>query len=72
MNASNEDEPSSLVLDRYAIACKDKNGQTVGQVPQYVLKQVHFFVKYGGRVEVKVNDKRPYSKDLQQGGLEIP
>ena len=32
LNASNEDEPSSLVHDRYAIACKDKNGKTVGML----------------------------------------
>ena len=57
---------------RYAIACKDKNGKTVGHVLKYVLKQMHFFIKYSGRVEMKVNDKRWYSKDLQQEGLEIP
>ena len=43
---------------RYAIACKDKNGKTVGHVLKYVLKQMHLFIKYSGRVEMKVNDKR--------------
>ena len=33
---------------------------------------MHFFIKCGGRVEMKVYDKRQYSKDLQQGSLEIP
>ena len=72
LNASNEDEPSSLIHDRYAIACKDKNGTTVGHVPKYVSKQIHFFIKYDERVEMKVNGKRRYSNDLQHGRLEIP
>ena len=36
LNVSNEDEPSSLVHDRRAIVCKDKNRKTVGYVPKYV------------------------------------
>ena len=69
MDASNESEPSCLVHDRYVIACKVKNGNTVGDFPKYVSKQMHFFIKYGGRVEMKLNGKWRYSKDLQQGGL---
>ena len=30
-------------------------------------KQMHFFIKYGRRVEMKVNSNGWYSKDLQQG-----
>ena len=41
LNASNKDETSSLLLDRYAIACKDKNGKTVIHVPKYVLRQMN-------------------------------
>ena len=33
---------------------------------------MHFFIKYGEEVEMKVNGKRQYSKDFQQGKLEIP
>ena len=33
---------------------------------------MHFFIKYGGRMEIKLNGKRRYSKDVLQGGLEIP
>ena len=54
MHGSIEDEPSSLVHDRYAIACKDQKGKTVGLVS----KQMHFFVKYDEIVEMKVNGKR--------------
>ena len=38
LNASNEDKPSSLVNDRYAVACKDKYGRTVGHNSKYVSK----------------------------------
>ena len=64
LNASNEDEPSPLVRDIYTIARKDKNETTVGHVLKYVSRQTHFFVKYGGRVDMKVNCKQRYSKDL--------
>ena len=58
LNASNEDEPSSLVHDRYAIGCKDKNGKTVGHVAKYVSKQMYFFIKYDKRVEMQANGKQ--------------
>ena len=35
-------------------------------------KEMHFSIKYHGRVEMRMNGKRWSSKDLQQGGLEIP
>ena len=66
MNTSNEDEPSSQVHDRYVITCKDKNEKTVGHVPKYVSKSIHFFIKYDKKMEMKVNGKLRYLKDLQQ------
>ena len=67
LNASNEDEPSSIVRDRYAIACKDKDGKTFGNFSKHVSKQMHFFIKYGGRVEIKVSGKRRYSRLAARG-----
>ena len=64
LKVSNEDELSSLVHDRHAIACKDKNGRTAGHVAKYMSKQMHFFIKCGGGVEMKVNGKGRYSKVL--------
>ena len=64
LNASNEDKPSSLVHDIYTITRKGKNRKTVGHVLKHVSKQMHFFVKYGGRAGMKVNCKQQYSKDL--------
>lgn len=60
LNAIIEDVPSPLSHKRYAIACKDENGETVEHVPEYVSKQIHFFIKYGERVEMNVNGKRRY------------
>ena len=45
LNTSNKDEPSSLVRDRYATTCKNKNGKIVGNDPRYVSKQKHFLTK---------------------------
>ena len=66
---------SSLVHDRYAIACKDNNGKTIEHVPRYGrskgLSSISTVKVWKWRWMVKV--KRRYSKDLQQGGgLEIP
>ena len=58
LNVINEDVPSPLLHKRYAIACKDENGKTVEHVPEYVSKQIHFFIKYSGRVEMNVNGQR--------------
>ena len=48
------------------------NRKTVENVRKYVSKQMHFFIKYKGEVEINFSCKRRYSKDLQQPGLEIP
>ena len=58
--------------DRCAIACKDNNGNIVGHVRKYVSKQMHFFIQYYCKVEMKVNGELRYSKGVQQGGLETP
>ena len=58
LNASNEDEPSFLVHDRYATACEDKNCKPGGHIPKYVSKQMYFFIKCGERIEMKVVFKR--------------
>ena len=50
---------------------KVKNGKDVSYVPKFVSKHMHFFIKYDERVEKKLNGKRRYSTDLQQGEIEI-
>lgn len=58
LNASNEDEPSFLAEYRYPIVCKNKNRKAVWYVLKNVSKQMCFFIKYGGKAEMKVNGKR--------------
>ena len=54
------------------LCAKIKYEKNVGNVLKYVSQQTHFFIKYGRRGKMKVNVKRRYSKELHQGGLEIP
>ena len=55
----------TILRHSYTVVC---NGKTIGHVPKYVLNPMYFLIKYGGWVEMKVNGKRPYSKDLKQRG----
>ena len=62
---------TALVKDKYAIAIKNCE-QTVGHIPMFLSKVTFFFLRYDGRVSIKVNGSRRYSVDLIQGGLELP
>ena len=44
LNVSNEDDCSSLVHGRYAVACKDENGKAIGHAPKDVLNPMYFFI----------------------------
>ena len=59
------------VKDKYAIAVKNGE-QTVGHIPMFLSKLTFFFLRYDGKVLIKVNRPRRYSVDLIQGGLELP
>ena len=63
--------PGALVEDQYAMAIKN-NAQTVGHVPKFLSKLVHFFQKHEGELLVEVIGERRFSFDLPQGGMEIP
>ena len=62
---------TALVKDKYAIAVKNGK-QTVGHIPMFLSKLIFFFLRYDGKVSIKVNGPRRYSVDLKQGGLELP
>ena len=62
---------TALVKDKYAIAVKNDE-QTVGHIPMFLSKLAFFFLRYDGKVSIKVNEPRRYSVDLIQGGLELP
>lgn len=58
--------------DPYAVAIK-KGSEVVGHVPRKSSAACSLFLLFGGTVCCKITDnKRRYSSDLPQGGLEIP
>ena len=62
---------SALVKDKYAIAVKNGK-QTVEHIQMFLSKLTFFFLRYDGKVSIKINGPRMYSVDLIQGGLELP
>ena len=62
---------TAFVKDKYAIAVKNGE-QTVGHIPMFLSKLTFFFLRYDGKVSIKVNGPRRYSVDLIQGSLELP
>ena len=66
-----EKRPSALVEDKYAMVLKF-NDTTAGHVPKFLSKITYFFLKLGGDLVVKITGQRRYSRDLDQGGMELP
>ena len=71
MTAQYETRPGALVQDKYAIALKQKN-VIVGHIPKFLSKITYFHLKHGGDLLVEIIGKRQYSRDLPQGGMELP
>ena len=66
-----ETRPGALVEDKYAMALK-YGDVTVGHVPKFLSKITYFYMKSGGEVSVRITGKRQHTKDLPQGGMELP
>ena len=58
-----EEKLSSRTHAKYA-----KDGKTVVNIPNFMSKQMHVFIKHSGTVVIKINSKIKFSKDLNQGG----
>uniref|UniRef100_A0A1X7UQN4 HIRAN domain-containing protein n=1 Tax=Amphimedon queenslandica TaxID=400682 RepID=A0A1X7UQN4_AMPQE len=58
--------------DPYAVAVIRGNGIVVGHLAKKISVICSLFIKRGGVITCSVNGKRRYSRDLPQGGLEIP
>ena len=69
--AQYETRPGALVQDKYAIALKQKD-VIVGHIPKFLFKTTYFYLKHGGDLLVEIIGKRQYSRDLPQGGMELP
>ena len=72
LSAKHEDDPQSLVHGKYAFALINSESVIVGQLPKFMSKLAHFFVKHAGKIRCEITGSKRYSSDLEQGGLEIP
>ena len=70
--AKHEDDTQSLVNAKFSIALVNIHGVTVGHLPMFMSKLVHFFIKHAGHISCKVTEAQRYSKVLEPGVLEIP
>ena len=52
--------------------CYCINEYYIGHIPNFRFKLVYFFFKHGGHKKCEITGVKQYSKDLKQGGLEIP
>ena len=57
--------------DRYAVAVT-RDGVTVGHLPRRISTLCLLFIRRGGVIRCSVTGHRRYSRDLVQGGMEIP
>ena len=71
LTAQYETRPGALVQGKYAIALKQKD-VIVGHIPKFLSKITYFNLKHGGDLLVEIIGKRQYSKDVPQGGMELP
>ena len=61
-----------MVHDKYAIALINTIAVAVGDLPKFLSKLTHFFVKHTGKIRCEITGSERYSSDLEQGSLEIP
>ena len=70
--AKHQDDPQSLIHDKFAVALVNNDSLTVGHIPKFMSKLTYFFLKHGGHMKCEITGGKKYSKNLEQGGLEIP
>ena len=59
--------------DPYAVAVRQRdNTVTVGHLPRKISSMCSMFLLCGGRIDCIVTGGKQYSRDLPQGGMEIP
>ena len=60
------------VVDRYAVGVHKSDGSLVGHLPRKISTLCALFLRRGGSINCEVTGRKQYSRDLPQGGLEIP
>ena len=58
-------------FDSFAVSVI-KRGNVVGHVPRKISAICSLFMRRGGTIHCKVTGSKQYSRDISQGGLEIP
>ena len=59
-------------FDSFAIVVISEDGEIIGHVPKLISAAASLFLRYSGLIKCKVTGSRQYSRNLPQGGLEIP
>ena len=57
--------------DRYAVSVHDVS-TVVGHVPRHISTICNVFLRRGGSISCIITRRRQYSRDLPQGGMEVP
>jgi len=57
--------------DHYAVAVF-KHNTIVGHLPRAISTVCSLFIRHGGSIRHEITDSRHYSRDLPQGGMEVP
>ena len=57
--------------DHYAVPVL-KHGEIIGHLPRTISTMSSLFIRRGGRIQCEVTDHHCYSRDLPQGGMEVP
>ena len=64
-------EETDNLMDPYAVAVI-KDRVAVGHIPHTILTLCSMFLARGGNITCEVTGNQQYSRDLPQGGLELP
>ena len=52
--AKHEDDPQSLIHDKFAIALVNNDSVTVGYIPKFMSKLTFHFLKHGGHIKCEI------------------
>ena len=64
--------PQLLIHDEFVKVLVNSALATVGHIPKFMCKLTYFFLKHYGNIKCEITGFKKYSKDLKQGGFEIP
>ena len=60
------------IHDMYAVAVKRDGISIVGHVPRTISTPCHLFLRKGSNITCEITGSREFSRDLPQGGLDVP